>query len=270
MSRIERSNDERPAPAADGRSTRMMSTHTDHDRNRRRFGKADDELVGFFSAAIGVRAQNLDSNGGAFNSHDAHEGRLKAMAWLTGRVGAREWFDRVGSTLVQLPLEHRRLVVLVYTPHGAPTWLADALSTPWGGGSFVQLACALPRATLAAADRHGGAIAWPKRGVVRAQPRDGQTVLDWLVARGRRAKDALLSSLREDGEALRMPALAAYEQLRIERVKAEQIVERDTKAARERANEDRYLKWLGKRRRGESDRLTKRQERMRAAKARAA
>jgi hypothetical protein len=117
----------------------------------------------------------------------------------------------------------------VYAPHGAPTWLADALSTPWGGGSFVQLAIGLPRAALAAADRS-----------------EGRTVLDWLVARGRRAKDALLVSLREDCETLRVPALAAYDALRIARVKAEQEADRAAKVAREERNARLYTELTGR------------------------
>lgn len=186
----------------------------DHDRNQRRYGKADDELVGFFSSAIGVKAQNLDSSGGAFNSNEAHWGRLQAM-----QRGSLAWFERVGATIAKLTSAERRIVSLVYTPHGAPTWLADALSTTWGGGSFVRLAITLPRATQAAAQRS-----------------EGTTVLDWLSSRGRRAKDALLISLREDAEALRIPALQAYELLRVQRVKAEQIAEREAKRLREQRN----------------------------------
>lgn len=204
------------------------SIHDDHDRNRRRFGKADDELVGWFSAAIGVKAQNLDSNGGAFNSHDAHEGRLKAMAWLSGHVGSCEWFDRVAKTIARLEPGHRTVLVTVYTPHAAPTWLQDALSPPWGGGSFVQLACALPRASLAARDRV-----------------DGRTVGDWLATQGRGGATALLKHLKEDSEALRMPVLAAYEALRIARIKAEQVEERRLKGVREEKNAKRYLELCG-------------------------
>lgn len=184
---------------------------TDHDRNRRRYGKSDDELVGFFSSAIGVSAIDWDDDGKGGNPNELHYSRLRAM-----QRGHMAMYDRVAATLVRLGTDHRRVVVAVYTPHAAPTWLQDALSTPWGGGSFVRLACGLPRASLAAAERP-----------------DGRTVLDWLSARGRRAKDPLLTSLREDCEELRMPALVAYDELRRERVRSE--LEADREAARQRS-----------------------------------
>lgn len=209
---------------------------TDHARNQRRYGKADDELVGYFSSAIGVKAQNFDSSGGGFNSHEAHYGRLRAIA-----RGDLAWFDRVGATLAALPAEHRHVLALVYRPHGAPTWLADALLPPWGSGSFVQLSLGLPRAVLAAAER-----------------KSGDTVLDFLVRRGRRAKDALLTSLREDAEALRLPALAAYDVLRVARVKAEQAADREAKRQREERNAKLYEEMTGRRLQKERARFERR------------
>lgn len=231
---------------------------TAYDRNRRRFGKADDELVGFFSAALGVKAQNLDSSGGAFNSHEAHWGRLQAM-----QRGQLAWYDAVAATLGQLPALHRRVLVVVYSPHAAPTWLQDALSTPWGGGSFVALATAQPRALTAAAERNGESIAWdstpkdagpvsqrPVRyGVVRKSYKGGETVLDWLIRRGRGASENLLKSLREDCEALRMPALAAYEELRKARVKAKLVADKERADKRSERNMRLYTELTGKRER---------------------
>lgn len=230
------------------------SMHTDHDRHRRRYGKADDELVGWFSAAIGVKAQSYEASTSAFDPGRPHEARLRALA-----SGGMSWFDRIAATLAQLTPEHRRIIALVYTPHAAPTWLQDALSPPWGGGSFVQIATALPRATVAAQDRHRD-VTWPerRRGVVRVQPQDGRTVLDWLVARGRRAKDVLLTSLREDAEALRMPAIAAYDVLRIARIKAEQVADKEAVERRSERNLALYSELVGKKRRKERERRAKR------------
>lgn len=196
----------------------------DHDRNRRRYGKSDDELVEFFANAIGVKAQNMDNAGGAFDSNEAHYGRLAAM-----KRGHLKRFDRTEATLLRLAKEHRDVLVLVYTPHGAPTWLADALSPAWGGGSFVQLAIRQPRAKLAAKDRP-----------------PGRTILDWLVVRGRTPKDPLLTSLREDAEDLRIEALDAYEILRRERIKVDQAADRDAKLARDERNERLYLELTGR------------------------
>lgn len=196
----------------------------DHDRNRRRFGKSDDELVEYFANAIGVKAQNMDNAGGAFDSNEAHYGRLAAM-----QRGHLRRFDRTEATLARLSKEHRDVLVLVYTPHGAPTWLADALSPAWGGGSYVQLSIRQPRAKLAAKERP-----------------PGRTILDWLVVRGRTPKDPLLTSLREDSEDLRIAALEAYEVLRRERVKAEQQADRNAKQARDERNTALYHELTGR------------------------
>ncbi len=208
----------------------------DHDRNRRRFGKADDELVGWFACAIGVKAQNIDAGGGDGNPEERHYSRLRAM-----NRGTMAWYDAVSATIGQLATEHRRVIGLVYTPHAAPTWLQDALATPWGGGNLVQLSTTLPRATTAAQARA-----------------PGQTVLDWLAARGRRAKDPLLASLREDAEALRMSALTAYDPLRIDRVKREEVAKREASRERERRNADLYAELTGRNRARDSARFERR------------
>jgi hypothetical protein len=194
-----------------------------HDRNRRRFGKSNDELVEYFANAIGVRAQNLDNSGGAFNSHDAHWQRLVAM-----KSGHLARFDRTRATLDRLAPEMRAVLVVVYTPHGAPTWLLDALSPAWGGGSYVTLATKLPRALVAAEKR-----------------KPGLTVLDWMATRGR-GDSALFRHLRDDAEAQRIEALAAYDDLRVERIRAEQAASRARKAERDRRNEELYLELTGR------------------------
>lgn len=170
-----------------------------------RYAKSDEELTGFFTAALGVKAQSYQGNGGgAFDSAALHDQRLKAM-----RAGGMAWFDRVGRTLAQMPPLTRELLTTVYTPHAWPTWLADALSTPWGGGSFVLVAASLPRAATAAQRETG--------------------VLEWMLSRGRggasdgeaKSLTALFRNLRDDAEALRMPAIAMYDLLRVARCKAE-------------------------------------------------
>ncbi len=208
----------------------------DHDRNRRRFGKADDELVGWFACAIGVKAQNIDANGSDGNPEERHYSRLRAM-----NRGTMAWYDAVAATIGKLTPEHRQVIALVYTPHAAPTWLQDALSTPWGGGSLVQLAATLQRAQTAAHARV-----------------PGQTVVDWLTARGRRAKDPLLAALREDAEALRVAALTAYDPLRVDRVKREETAKREAARERERRNADLYAELTGRNRARDSARFERR------------
>lgn len=214
----------------------MAHALNDSDRNRRRFGKADDELVSFFSAAIGVRAQNYDSSGGGTDPNEWHYGRLRSM-----QRGELARFDRIAATLRQLPSAARVVLVAVYTPHAAPTWLQDALSPPWGGGSFVALAQTTPRAALAAMNRE-----------------PGQTVLDWLAQRGRRAKDPLLQSLRDDCEVSRLAALEAYEPLRVARIKADQVRDRDAAESRSRRNQELFSELVGRRTAKERQRIARR------------
>lgn len=204
-----------------------------HARNQRRFGKADDELVGWFAASIGVRAQTYERGGSAaFDSNVAHGARLRAL-----EQGGIAWFDRVAATIRQLAPEHRRVLVLVYTPHSWPTWLADALSTPWGGGSFVALASTLPRAAEAA---------MRSLKVERVAP---ASVMSWFGSRGRGGADELFRRLKSDGEEIRLAALAAYDALRVARLKREQAVERKAKEDRERANAKLLAEKLAGRRR---------------------
>lgn len=211
----------------------------DHDRNRRRYGKADDELNDWFVQAKFIKAQIYDRGADISANIRAsllHDARIRLIE-QNGMV----WFDKVRDTIACLTPAHRRVAELVYSPHSAATWLADALSPPWGNGSLVQLAIGLPRAKLAAQDRM-----------------PGFTVLNWLTQRGRRAKDDLLTSLREDGEVLRIELLAAYEELRKVRVKRDQQAERDADKRRSERNMRFYTELTGKRAAKESDRLNRR------------
>jgi len=206
-----------------------------------RYASADAELAGFFTAALGVIAQGYENNGvQAFLSCHAHAVRILAI-----QRGHMRWYDRVEATLLQLPAEHRRVLELIYRPHAWPTWLASELATPWGGGSMVALAATLTRATDAAG---------------------GGSAIGWLVSRGRggandgevKRLQGLFRRLREDAEGLRMKALAAYDILRIERVKRSQANEREVKAARERANADRLATMIGQSRAKSAARFTRR------------
>ena len=184
------------------------------DQGGHRYAAADAELAGFFTSAIGLKGQSYDANGGgAFNSNSLHDARIRALD-----AGSVPWFDRVEATFMRLPANSQRVLALVYTPHGWPTWLADALSTPWGGGSFVALAAGLPRAVAAAG---------------------GGSPLVWLASRGRgganeresKAMTDLYRRLRQDCEDLRLGALALYDVVRVERIKRSQAAEREEKAA---------------------------------------
>lgn len=180
-------------------------------RRAHRLAKADEELNGYYLSHLGVAAQGYENSVQAFVSANAHAARMLRM-----RKGTMAWWDRVDATLRLLPAEHRVVLTLVYTPHGWPTWLADALSPAWGGGSFVALSATLPRAATASEER-----------------KSGQSILGWFAARGRGSDDALWRNLKDDCAKLRLAALEAYEVLRMTRIRDENEAEREAKRRRD-------------------------------------
>lgn len=209
----------------------------------RQLVKADEELVDWGTSAIGVRAQGYEggSSGHAFDSHEAHTGRLMAMRWLDGRPGARERWDAIAGTLMALDAPRRRVLEMVYRPRGVPAWLADALAVPWGGGSLVMLASTLPRASAAA---------------------KGASTLDWMQRQGRGGSTSLFKRLREEAERMRVDALRAYEILRVERVKDERAVTDSVRAIKEAERLRLLEEELGAKRRRSNERLDARMRRV--------
>jgi hypothetical protein len=192
-----------------------------------RYAKADFELAGFFTHAVGLKGQGYESSGGiAFDSNSAAERQLKAMRWLSQAQSPIAWVDRVAATLGQLDDEHRRVLVLVYTPHAWPsTWLASALATPWGGGSLTSLALALPGASSA----------------VRGWLLD----VDRPEEQERKRRESVCSKLVREAEGLRMAALIAYDALRVPRVKQEATTATARRFARYAANEALLVRVMG-------------------------
>lgn len=220
------------------------------ERGGHRLAAADEELTGWYTAAVGVKAQSYDggSGGGAFDSHEAHTGRLRAMRWLEGRPGVREWYDRVAATVGELDPEHRRVLGLVYTPRAGATWLSSELSTPWGGGSFVALAATLPRAEEAALRAgHVSVHSW-------------WLVLEGTVPTRKRLEQlqSLLGRLRRECEALRLPALAAYDRLRVARIDQERKAAQEAREERARESTRRLEEVLGEVRRRSAARFERR------------
>lgn len=163
---------------------------------------ADAELSGWFLEGRFLHGQSYESGGG--NDANAKASAAHDAMIRLASSGASRQHDAIGATIAGLSVEHRRVAVAVYMPHGAPVWLASALSTPWGAGNLLGLATSLPRAVKAAAGRD-----------------DGLTVLDWLQRRGTKGNgDALLRSLRDDAEVVRIEMLAAYDVLRRARADA--------------------------------------------------
>jgi hypothetical protein len=192
-----------------------MIEHMGLEQGGHRYAKSDQELAGFFTSAVGLSGQGIDPSGvhRPFDSNDGAERQLRAMRWLSSAQSPMAWVDRVAATLGQLTEEHRRTLVLVYTPHAWPsTWLASALATPWGGGSLTSLALAMPGAS--------------------------SSVRGWLLdvdrpqEQERKRRESVCSKLVREAEKLRMDALVAYDALRVTRVEVEGREARERKSAR--------------------------------------
>lgn len=225
-----------------------------------RLAASDAELVGFFTAAVGVRAQQYEGSGGAFSSSETHTSRLKAMRWLAPGTppSAMVVRDRVASSLSMLSPAHRSVLVAVYTPHAWHAVAVVALASPWGGGSLVLLASTLPRASEVARKRKVGR---PHRLAnllktlghedesERERP-EADEVLGWLLSLAVSDETTqLIGRLRKDAEALRMSALEAYEVVRRARVEAEGVEFRARKEARRRRGEELLAEEIGMSRR---------------------
>lgn len=194
------------------------------------FLKADDELSGFFTASVGVRAQNYDTDGGERSIAEDHYRRLRAMKWLgaSHERGIQAWYDAVRVTLGTIDRTHATLLANIYTPHGWPTWLADRLSAPWGRASFVVIASTTKTAEEAFT-KQTGELATRER------------VAAWFPKLGRDTKhDAMFQKLRTQCEGDRREAMQAYDEARIAREKREGGEHKERTKLRKEARE-KYL-----------------------------
>lgn len=217
-----------------------------------RYASSDAELVGYFLSSLGVKGQSYEALGGAdFNSDEAAARMLKAFKFLQMARSPMQWFDSVTATLMKLSPEHRITLTLVYTPHSWPaTWMASALSAPWGSGSMAALALTLPGAT---SSEDGGI--------------SSETVRRWLLDVDRpsmqevKRRESVCARLVRIGELRLDKAMGAYDALRVARVLEEEREAREKRVARQAANEARLAEELGMDRRIARARLERRTRR---------
>lgn len=228
----------------------------------RKLAKADEELSEYFTASIGVGAQQYEGTiGGAFDSWNAHSAIFSKM-----KSRVIDDFDATAATLAQLEASHRQVIDLVYAPHGSgfsasdskvegPDLLALALSPRWGHGNFVRLALTLNRTRIAHEKQHPG------------KSSDRARLLAFLgFEAGRGDKSAsFFRRLREECEGPRTIAVEAYDALRVSRVEEEIRARRAARAEIERRNEKLLERDLGARRERERQRFERRLRTIRSA-----
>lgn len=205
---------------------------------RKRLNAADEELASHFTASIGVRAQNYDVFGTV--TPDPH-------GFLISQLGRMQRNDAVERTIESAPPEARSILLLVYAAGagvledgmqqltGDVDRLLVALEPRRGFGTFVWLACRLPRA-VKAYER-------------RAEP--GEDILGFLRREAARGKTSasFFAALRNDCEQLRRQALSEYEPLREGRVKSEAEQRRAERRRKREAREQLYCDLMEKQRR---------------------
>lgn len=166
----------------------------------RKFVEADLELAEHFTTAIGVRAQGYEPHvsGVQFDFEAQHLVHRRALSRIRN----------VETSLSNMENETKRVLEVVYTPHGSPGLLAIALQPQWGGGSFVRLAVEMPRAIKAFEKRY---------------PKDTSAsvrVLQFLADEAGRGVEtrSFFQRLVSDCEYPRGFALGVYDKLRTKRI----------------------------------------------------
>lgn len=207
--------------------------------------EADIELSNHFTAAIGVRAQSYERFGGSFDPRRSDDGLVAQL----GRHDVK-LFDAVAATFARVEAAHRRVLELVYAI-GAGALHEDAvkdgllvvgivadekgerdplgllkvrLRPSWGFGTFMHLATRQKRVLTAFRKRYPD------------HSPDAGAVVDFLAAEAGHGyeKDNFFNALCRDCEDLRTPALAAYDRLRVDRVKVAKAARDEEKQRRDR------------------------------------
>ena len=206
---------------------------------------ADEELVAFFTASCGGRAQSYERS---FNGEASPSSFDEVMvtqidrARFSNRGTPISEFDTTKSTLASIDAGTREVLRLVYEPFGTgfsvgvyseskrgrkkkvdddvetPDRLAMVLRPSWGGGSFVRLAVLVPEAIGVYRKQFAGKEPSPSE--LRA----------YLIREAREIgsdRKPLFSKLRRVCESSRTVALKVYDAARQSRVRME-------KATRER------------------------------------
>jgi len=224
----------------------------------KRFVEADAELADHFTASIGVKAQSYEPS--STKTPGAGDADLRMCDPAARR--ALQMYAEVEATLHRVEQAARDVLRRVYEPFGtgfasrharrpeddAPDFLAMALAPSWGRGSFVRLAVDQRAVAAAFAKR------WPKKDATRA------ALIDFLLFEAGRGSDAnpFFRTIREECEAVRARALAAYDVVRVERVTAAKAASREEKARKEARRVAFLDEQLGKKRDRETARFERR------------
>jgi hypothetical protein len=203
--------------------------------------RANDELVDYFTAAIGVRAQNMaaDPKG---SDGEGLEGLLIREIDNAERDHKRtgvvhptkiEKYDSIRATLAATHAGARRILEMVYTPWGAPGLLAIAL-TPGGEddalafGSYVRLALTMPRTKRTYAKQFPG----------KPEPSQDELLAFLTFEAGKGDVSAsFFQALRKDCDEPRMDALRVYDEQRRLRRPSE-IRAAEARARRKKKSDD--------------------------------
>jgi len=214
--------------------------------------RANDELVDYFTASIGVRAGDLQpkTTGGEVDFVDGMVREIDLASRHDRRTSIAK-HDLVRATLAATPAEARRVLELVYTPFGtgftpakrtkkkadadvAPDFLATALTPDEGGGSYVRLALTMPRTKRT----------YEKQYPDKPVPDVGALLVFLQFTAGKGADSApFFAALRDDCDGPRMSALRAYDDVRKLR-RAEEKLDDERRAVRKKRNADAHFRRL--------------------------
>ena len=187
--------------------------------------QAEDELVGYFTGAIGVRAQNYDAfgtgDGGSFDPDGAFVDRLPSQRAAIAHC------DRVTATLAQLDGWNRWILRRLYEPR---RWCADLLASALNGAgvpyNLSGVASLTERAQRLAERQHatGGAPADTDREILSLLETEAVRLLKKADEDARTGKKGahtgltIIEIVRAQSETMRTDALTSYEVFRRIRV----------------------------------------------------
>lgn len=190
-----------------------------------RLGAADRALNRYYTSAVGGRASPYE------RETPDPDYSVEEAIMARHRQAERAAYDETRSALAALSVDVRDVLASVYG-RGAGVVSSEAghvkgiavdragllriaLQPTWGHGTYVRLALSTDRALRAYAKRHPDA------------PQTADRVLDYLCDEAGKgsASERFLAALRDDCEQRRSGALAAFDEVRRERLRVRREVE---------------------------------------------